>query len=292
MSKVIFTRGIQGSGKSFWAKDFCTKNSSAWVRVSRDDLRNMRGVYWKPKQEDLITDWERELVISALTRGMNVIIDAMNLNEKSVNSMKSHIKAKGFTDIEYSVEDFTKIPLEVCIKRDKERPNSIGEKILRQTWNKYLAPKIEPHVHVKGLPHAIICDLDGTLALFGDKNPYERDFINDKLNEAVNKVIDGYINSRNPGSLIIFSGRSDRFKEETSEWLKKYGIKPDIFEMRTTQEEKAQVKDVIVKERMFETFVRGNFNIDFVLDDRLQVCRLWHSLGLSLLRVGNPDADF
>lgn len=28
------------------------------------------------------------------------------------------------------------------------------------------------------------------------------------------------------------------------------------------------------------------------LDDRLRVCRMWHSLGLPVFRVGDPDADF
>lgn len=294
MSKVIFTQGIQGSGKSFWAKKFCSENQD-WVRVSRDDLRNMRGKYWLPKHEDLITAWEYTLALGAIERGYNVVIDAMNLNQKSVNKFKEFLtnasKTCNLNPIEFEFKNFTDTPLELCIKRDMERPNSIGAKIIRQTWDKYLAPKLEVHVHIAGLPRAIISDMDGTLALFGNKNPYERDFINDQLNLPVYDIIQRYMynSSMSNKKLIIFSGRTDRFKKETEEWLAKHGIIPDIFEMRTAEEEKAQVKDVLVKQRMFDTFVRGKYNIDFVLDDRNAVVDFWRSLGLTCLQVAPGD---
>lgn len=296
MPKVIFTRGIQGSGKSYWAKQYCLENQD-WIRVSRDDLRHMRGKYWLPKQEDLITDFEEACIEFALRRGHNVIIDAMNLNPKTVDKMRTFItgivRVYELGEIEIRFKDFTNTPLETCIKRDMERPNSIGEKVIRKTYEKYLAPKIEPYKPDSNLPHAIICDLDGTLALFGDKNPYERDFINDRLNEAVDLIIRNYmahnvVDNLNR-NLIIFSGRSDRFKDETKQWLNKYWITPSIFEMRTEAEEKAQIKDVKVKERMFESFIRGKYNIDFVLDDRNQVVELWRKLGLTCLQVADGD---
>jgi hypothetical protein len=51
-------------------------------------------------------------------------------------------------------------------------------------------------------------------------------------------------------------------------------------------------KDVVVKEEMYNDHIKGKYNVTVVIDDRLQVCRMWHRLGLPLLRVGDPDADF
>jgi len=43
---------------------------------------------------------------------------------------------------------------------------------------------------------------------------------------------------------------------------------------------------------LYEKCIKGKFNVNAVFDDRLQVCRMWHELGLPLFRVGDPDADF
>ena len=40
--KLLVLQGIPASGKSTYAREL-VKNSGAWVRVNRDDLRNMRG---------------------------------------------------------------------------------------------------------------------------------------------------------------------------------------------------------------------------------------------------------
>ncbi len=50
--------------------------------------------------------------------------------------------------------------------------------------------------------------------------------------------------------------------------------------------------DAAVKEELYSQHIKGKYNVVAVFDDRLQVCRLWHKLGLPLFRVGDPDADF
>lgn len=90
-------------------------------------------------------------------------------------------------------------------------------------------------------------------------------------------------------NVIIFSGRDSICRELTVEWLNENGIKFHNLFMR----EMGNIeKDSIIKRRLFEENIRGKYFIEYVLDDRLQVCRMWYSLGLTLLRVGDPDADF
>ena len=55
-----------------------------YVRVCRDDLRRMRGKYWIPEQEDLITSWEMDSIALGLHHGLNVLVDATNLNILSI----------------------------------------------------------------------------------------------------------------------------------------------------------------------------------------------------------------
>ena len=42
MAKIILCRGIQGSGKTTWAKNYCNEHPNS-IRVNRDDLRAVMG---------------------------------------------------------------------------------------------------------------------------------------------------------------------------------------------------------------------------------------------------------
>jgi len=290
--KVIFTRGIPGSGKDYWAKAFCEKNKD-WVRINRDDIRHMRGQYWYPKDEDLITAMHKQCLKEALLYGKNVIISDTNLNPQHVNDLMSFVLSiadQANIEVEISFKDFLHVPLNTCIERDNKRANGVGETVIKNFYARYIEPKRTPIQQDPSLPHAIIVDLDGTLALFGD-NPYDRDFSKDKLNTPVAKIVKSYLSSCSPAdaNLVIFSGRSERFYYETLDWLAKYDIHPDLFKMRTVKEESDRVKDSAVKLNMFNEHVRDKYYVDFVLDDRDQVVRLWRDLGLVCLQVADGN---
>jgi len=289
MNKVKFTIGLIASGKSTWSREFCQKNTN-WIRVNRDDLRYMRGKYWLPRQEDLITQFERACTITALSMGYDVLVDATNLNPARLNNFQDYI-LKQFPKIEFSYQRFD-TDVEECIKRDLQRPNSTGEKVIRDMYKRYLAPKAELIYWNSDLPSAVICDLDGTLATHSGRGPYEEELCGtDLLNIPVANIILMEQTRQVPPTILFVSGRQEKVRTETLAWLLRYGLLfgTNRLLMRPTGDTR---KDAIVKREIFEREIRGKYNIDFVLDDRLQVCRMWHSLGLTVLRVGDPDADF
>ncbi len=51
--KIIITRGIPGSGKTTWAKNF-VKNNPNYIRISRDDLRSILIGKWDWSIEDVV----------------------------------------------------------------------------------------------------------------------------------------------------------------------------------------------------------------------------------------------
>ena len=52
--EVIILQGIQGSGKTTWAKNWVKEDPEHRVRFNQDDIRNMFGVYWVPSREPLV----------------------------------------------------------------------------------------------------------------------------------------------------------------------------------------------------------------------------------------------
>lgn len=137
---------------------------------------------------------------------------------------------------------------------------------------------------------AIICDLDGTLSLFdrNKKSPYIRDFENDICNEHVKLLIYAAYNS---GKYIIFlSGRNDKFREQTEIFLNRN--LPDISYSLFMRKDKDNRKDTILKEEMYNNFVKDDYEVEFIIDDRLQVCRLWYSLGLFVFNVNQGLEEF
>ena len=46
--ELIILQGIQGSGKTTWAKNWVKEDPKHRVRFNQDDIRNMFGVYWVP----------------------------------------------------------------------------------------------------------------------------------------------------------------------------------------------------------------------------------------------------
>lgn len=48
-------------------------------------------------------------------------------------------------------------------------------------------------------------------------------------------------------------------------------------------------KDAIIKERLFRQHIEGKFCVEFVIDDRDQVVRMWRDLGLRCLQVADGD---
>ena len=83
MKKIIVLQGPPASGKSTYARELA-QVGTPYVIVNRDSIREARGEYWIPEQEDYISDMEEYGVRSAIKRKLIPIIDATNLNPKTI----------------------------------------------------------------------------------------------------------------------------------------------------------------------------------------------------------------
>lgn len=133
MAKIILCRGIQGSGKTTWAKQWVLEDPEHRVRFNNDDIRNMLGKYWVPSREPIVKIMKSSFISGAAIFRMDVVIDNMNLNSKEIEYWKDVAKTFNY-DLE--IKNFF-TPLQECIDRDSKRPNPIGEKVIRNTYEKY-----------------------------------------------------------------------------------------------------------------------------------------------------------
>tara|TARA_R110000737_G_scaffold332805_1_gene349940 strand:+ start:740 stop:1591 length:852 start_codon:yes stop_codon:yes gene_type:complete len=277
--RVVFTVGLPASGKSTWAKAFCEKNQD-WIRVSRDDLRNMRGKYWIYKQETLITKFENSCIVEALRDNKNVIIDATNLCKDRCRHRVLMLRDEfPDLDVEYNVFD---IDVDEAIKRDLTRANSVGADAIQGMYDKYLAPEPVVYTEDESLPKAVIFDVDGTLAKMNGRSPFEWMRVNEDLpKENIIRLAQMY---KSAGfAVIIFTGRDGVCLELTKEWLTKYNVPFDGVFIRP---EGNQEKDSIIKKRLFEDNIRGKYFVETIVDDRDQVVKMWRQdLGLTCLQV-------
>lgn len=293
MKQIILTKGLPASGKSTWAKNMVEKHPGVYKRVNKDDLRAMLdNSRWSKGNEKFVLKIRDYIVREALREGKHVIIDDTNL--EPYHEIRMHQIADEVRNTKVIIQDFTDVSVEECVKRDLTRYASVGERVIREMYTKYLKPRPNMPAKNPNLEDCVICDLDGTLCLYGERNPYERDFINDEPNEAVLDVLSHYIRHSRE-QIIFFSGRNDKFRDETLKWLEIHV--PDflsllkigrvMLHMRSDGDFK---KDNELKKEMYMKFIDGRYNVKFVIDDRKQVVDMWRNeLGLTVFQVADGD---
>ncbi|OLB75659.1 MAG: 5'-hydroxyl kinase [Actinobacteria bacterium 13_2_20CM_2_71_6] len=296
MPTLTITRGLPGSGKTAWAKQ-----QGGHVRVNRDELRRMLhgGPLHTGWAEVQVTLAQHAQVEALLRAGLNVICDDTNLRARVVRELAELGRLAGASVV---VKDFTGVPVDVCVERDAARPadERVGEDVIRSMWQRYLAgrrlplplPEVEPAVRPShyeppvGVPEAFLVDIDGTVAEMGTRNPYDESRVHeDAPNEPVIRVVRAL---HAAGYRIVFcSGRTDGCRDATAAWLDEHvGVPYEALHMRVAGDQR---KDSIVKAEIFEKHIRHAYRIVGVLDDRMQVVRMWRSLGLTVLQVAEGD---
>ncbi|HEX6869842.1 MAG TPA: AAA family ATPase [Micromonosporaceae bacterium] len=140
MTTLTITRGLPGAGKTTWAR-----RQPRSVRVNRDELRRMLhggplGLGWAEVQ---VTVAQRAQVRALLEAGVNVICDDTNLRAKVVRELGELAQTCGANVV---IQDFTDVPLEVCIARDATRrgDDRVGEATIRDMWQRFLAGRPRP----------------------------------------------------------------------------------------------------------------------------------------------------
>ena len=209
MNKILVLAGPPASGKSTFAREYI-KNNPHTVIVCRDSIRQSFGDYWMPEREDLISKVERDSIISAIQMGWDVVIDATNLNPKTIAKWEA-LADEYHCNIEYKA---FWIPFQEAVKRDEnpDRDHKVGYKVLYNFYKKYnpdlLNDKNWDYRYIaprqRSKPKAIIVDVDGTIALRRGRSPY--DYERCDTDEPEDRVLQIVSDLGTCGYQVIFGG--------------------------------------------------------------------------------------
>ena len=293
MKKILVLKGLPASGKSTYAKQLVKDKPGMYKRINRDDLRHMLdGYHFTNSNEKFIKKTRDWLVQQALHAGKHVIIDDTNLAEANVIRMEQlaleHEKETGHK-VMVDVKTFD-ISVEEAIERDSKRENPVGKEAIKRMHRQHFKKerKTIPIYRTQNpdLDKAIICDLDGTLALITNRSPFDGSKCEGDLpNTPVVNMVKQY---KTLGyKILLLSGRQGQYQPETERWLAAHNIEYDALWMRAPKDNR---KDSFIKRELFENHIEDQYYVEFVLDDRDQVVDLWRQeLHLPCLQVFYGD---
>jgi predicted kinase len=299
MPTIHVTQGLPASGKTTAALELVRQSEGRVRRVNLDSLRlmlddNAGSVRRGRAHEDVVLAAQDAAILAAVDAGFDVVIDNTHLVPRLPSRYKRLLASR---DVQFAVIDCTGVPVEECVQRDAERPGSIGEQLIRTMHERMLAagksgwrltaewmndrPTVRPYVPTGMLPSAVLCDIDGTLAIHAGRGPYEIEKCEtDLLNEEVARIL--ALCDRAEDYVVLLSGRQSEFRDHTERWLKANGVVYDELWMRAEGDRRP---DDVVKAELFDAHVRDRYDVRFVLDDRDRVVALWRRLGLRCWQV-------
>ena len=290
MKKVYILKGLPASGKSTWSRQQLKEHPNSYKRINKDDLRAMLDDnHWSRGNEKFVLTVRDLMIKEALKAGKHVISDDTNLAPKHETRIRQIVREycnETGEQVEVVVKYFD-VELEECIRRDLGRTRSVAERVIRSMYKQFIdkTPQHpEPLVQDKSLPKAIICDLDGTLAIL-DRNPYKTgECEKDRLNVPIANMVKTY--KQLGYQILIVSGRREEFLPQSKNWLTQHEIPYDFIAFRKNGD---RGKDSMTKAVIFENEIKGKWYVEFVLDDRNQVVEMWRKLGLTCYQVARGD---
>lgn len=291
--QMYLTVGLPASGKTTFAHEMIQKSDELWIRVNRDDIRRqlyprpelVMGYAFNPKHEDEVTEEAHANIREAFKNDINVIVDDTNLSKIAINSLTALADEY---DADLTIDDsFLNVPLNVLLERNFNRERRVPEAVIHRMWDQAVRPKLKVD-NPPTLPWAVIVDVDGTLTLGPhDRSPYDMSKVHqDKPNPFVVRLVNSLPEHF---CVIVMTGRDGVAETHTLDWLVENGVRFDEFYIRAEGDIRA---DYVIKREIYDQFVAGKYYVHGVFDDRLQMVRMWHDMGLNVVRVGNPDASF
>lgn len=323
--------GVSGCGKTFFSRHYVRHHKGKTLRISRDDLRDQygqQGSRLTEDQESYISTIFNMLVEKALSSGHHVIMDNTHLKKKYIQQIRDRyagkysITFKTFdTPFEICMERIKSRPnnqvskkvlkkqwedFQILLSQDILQPsvspnenfvNLQKEAIISQNQsqlrNKNGRLTVSPPTRTfrDNLPFVYIFDMDSTLALMQERNPFDESRVLDDISNPDVLHLCQTLNIKEQHTnqsmnIIICSGRTEACRQDTLEWLNDRDIIPLKLYLRPINDFR---RDEIIKNEMWQDIIK-HYNIRLMVDDRNRVVQRGRTEGFTVLQV--RDGDF
>jgi len=150
--------------------------------------------------------------------------------------------------------------------------------------------EVIPYVPDTSLPKAVIVDVDGTVALRGDREPFDwsrvgEDLPNNPVIDTIRMLWAYGVLKGDPVQVIFMSGRPEECRTQTELWLDANVGLPFRLYMRSDDDFR---QDWIVKDELFAP-LRDKYYFLSAWDDRDQMVRYWRKAGLQCFQVADGN---
>lgn len=147
---------------------------------------------------------------------------------------------------------------------------------------------------------AIICDLDGTLCdlrhrlhYMGHKPKMRDEFHaaakDDSIYTDVLDVLLGYQVGyyHDDRRILLVTCRPERYRADTVAWLQKHRVPYHDLIMRADGDTR---EDALIKGLIYTYHIEPHYDVQFVLEDKTSVVRMWRERGITCWQVREYDA--
>lgn len=293
MAKLIVLVGESASGKTTRSKDLihdAIANGRKIVRFNRDEMRAMieppkgdnlwESYAFKGYKEGFISQMERNAVQEALQSKIDIIVDETNLSEKTMNCWRAMSESLGAELEVLRMET----PFDVCLLRDSRRTHGVGRAVIERQF-------LTSGRADFGNKPIVIVDIDGTLANHEQiRSPHNESMV---LWDREYPVVCEWVRNLSQFySIVVVSGRHCSCGKDTVKWLEQHNIVFDHLLMRNSGDNRP---DNLVKQDILSGILRCGVlksQIQFVIDDRPKVIRMWKENGLTVYPVRGQVEEF
>ncbi|MFF5211878.1 hypothetical protein [Streptosporangium sp. NPDC000396] len=132
-----------------------------------------------------------------------------------------------------------------------------------------------------------IVDIEGTLALRGDRGPYEWDRVGEDLpNPPVVAIVRALILAGHP--IAYVSGRIERTRRVTERWLRAHVGHFDAAEGLWLRQNGDRRPDTVWKAEVYREHF-AHREVAAVIEDWARVVAMWRALGLTVVQVAEGN---